>query len=131
VLPVSDMMLGKKLELALLRKSMSGSAGSCSPEQLRPDRQALGSAVDSTLSDHGSHGERAHFRRSVFLGERAHCWLRRYITGVLARHNLRSALHLMHHFPEDLRTVPYGILNCPRRQPNAVIGEGTPVSIIV
>ena len=29
-------------------------------EQLRPDRQALRSAVDSTLSDYGSHGERAH-----------------------------------------------------------------------
>ena len=34
VLPVSDTMLGEKLELALLRKSMSGSAGPCSLELL-------------------------------------------------------------------------------------------------
>ena len=73
VLPASDTMLGEKLELALLRKSMSGSAGPCSleplswvTEQLRPDRQALRPAVDSTLSDPGSHGERAHSRR--YLG---------------------------------------------------------------
>jgi bifunctional non-homologous end joining protein LigD len=32
-------------------------------EQLRPDRQASESVVNSTLSDHGSHGERAHSRR--------------------------------------------------------------------
>ena len=32
-------------------------------EQLRPDRQESGSAVDSTLSDHESYGERAHSRR--------------------------------------------------------------------
>jgi hypothetical protein len=35
--------------------------------QSRRDRQALGSAVDSTLSDHGSHGERAPTRRSARL----------------------------------------------------------------
>ena len=71
-------MLDEKLELALLRKSMSGSAGPCSPELLscghravRPDRQASGSAVDSTLSDHGSHGERAHTRRSERFGKEA------------------------------------------------------------
>jgi len=34
VLPVSDTMLGEKLELALFRKSMSGSAGPCSLELL-------------------------------------------------------------------------------------------------
>jgi hypothetical protein len=34
-------------------------------EQLRPDRQASGSPVDSTLSDHGSQGERAHCRPMV------------------------------------------------------------------
>jgi hypothetical protein len=48
-----------------------GSARPCSPELLScgygavrcgPDRQASASAVDSTLSDHGSHGERAHSR---------------------------------------------------------------------
>src|SRR5260370_4318780 len=59
-------MLGEKLELALLRKSMSGTAGPCSlellswaTEQSRPDRQALRPTLDSTLSDRGSHGERA------------------------------------------------------------------------
>ena len=36
-------------------------------EQLRPDRQASGSAVDSTLSDHGSHGERAPIWRRLPL----------------------------------------------------------------
>ena len=34
-------------------------------EQLRPDRQASTSAVDSTLSDRRSRGERAHSRRSA------------------------------------------------------------------
>jgi hypothetical protein len=72
MLPVSDTMLGEKLELALLRKSMSGSAGPAvqsfclgTTDQLRPDQQALRSAVDSTLSEHGSHGERAHCGRSA------------------------------------------------------------------
>ena len=58
VFPDSDTMLDKKLELGLLRKSMPGSAGPCSPgfclgatEQSRPDRQAFRPTVDSTLSD--------------------------------------------------------------------------------
>ena len=76
-------MLDKKLELALLRKSMSGSVGPCSPELLscghravRPDRQASGSAVDGTLSDHGS-PENAHtpamgMRREALMPYRSH-----------------------------------------------------------
>ena len=46
-------------------------------EQLRPDRQASGSAVDCTLSDHGSHGERAHSRRSVRMPTDFGSWRRR------------------------------------------------------
>jgi hypothetical protein len=50
---------------------MSGSAGPCSLELLSWGYRAvkagstdIGVAVDSTLSDHGSHGERAHSRPS-------------------------------------------------------------------
>jgi hypothetical protein len=66
VLPDSGTVLDEKLELALLRKSMSGSAGPCSPELLSCGHRAvkagstgMGSAVDSTLDDHGS-TENAH-----------------------------------------------------------------------
>jgi hypothetical protein len=73
VLPVSDTMLGEKLEPALLRKSMSGSAGPCSLELLSWGYRAVKAGStgievcrsDSTLSDRGRHGERAHSRRSV------------------------------------------------------------------
>jgi hypothetical protein len=61
-------MLDKELELAFLRKSMSGSAGPCSPELLSRGHGALkagstdiGSAVDRTLSDYGGHGGQRQF----------------------------------------------------------------------
>ena len=63
-------MLDEKLELALLRKSISGSAGPCSPELLSCAHRAIkvgstgvGVGGHSTLSDHESHRERAHSRR--------------------------------------------------------------------
>jgi hypothetical protein len=69
MLPASNTMLDEKLELALLRISMSDSAGQCSPEFLSCGRKAvtagstgIGVGVDSTLSDHGSHGGREHSR---------------------------------------------------------------------
>jgi hypothetical protein len=79
--PDSDTMLDEKLELALLRKSMSSSAGSCSPGLLPWGRRAdkagsttLRPTVDNTLSDHGSHGERAQSRRYVFCQRTAARW---------------------------------------------------------
>jgi hypothetical protein len=51
--------------------------------QSRRDRQALRSAVDSTLSDHGSHGERAHCRRSARRPQRSRYDLRRAQTRVI------------------------------------------------
>jgi hypothetical protein len=60
-------------------------------EQLRPDRQASGPAVDSTLSDHESHGERAHSRRYVRSGSRA-VWPPRHTrTNILPRAASRCA----------------------------------------
>jgi hypothetical protein len=41
VLPDSDPMFDEKLELALLRKSMSGGAGLCSPELLSGGHRAV------------------------------------------------------------------------------------------
>jgi len=55
----------------VLQKPMSGSAGPRSPElpscghsAAKPNRHLLRTAVDSTLSVHATHGERAHSRRS-------------------------------------------------------------------
>src|SRR5438034_1045461 len=54
----------------VLQKPMSGSAGPRSPElpsrghsAAKPNRHPLRTAVDSTLSVHATHGERAHSRR--------------------------------------------------------------------
>ena len=56
----------------VLQKPMSGRAGPRSPElpscghsAAKPNRHPLRTAVDSTLSVHATHGERAHSRRSV------------------------------------------------------------------
>jgi hypothetical protein len=56
----------------VLQKPMSGSAGPRSPElpsrghsAAKPNRHPFSTAVDSTLSVHATHGERAHSRRYV------------------------------------------------------------------
>jgi hypothetical protein len=56
----------------VLQKPMSGSAGPRSPElpscghsAAKPNRHPFRTAVDSTLSVHATHGERAHSRRSA------------------------------------------------------------------
>ena len=75
VLSDSDTKLDGKLEAALFRTIMSGSAGPCSPELLSWATEQLRKAadndmrlaVDSTFSDQGSHGERAQSRRSARL----------------------------------------------------------------
>jgi hypothetical protein len=84
-------MLDEKLELALLRKSMWAvqnravrSFCLAAAEQLMSDRQASGAAVNSTLSDHESHEERAHSRRYLAAGlSRPTCRLSRTRTAVL------------------------------------------------
>jgi hypothetical protein len=57
VLPDSDTMLDERLELALLRKSMSGSAGPCSPELLSCAHRAVKAGSTSIGVGGRQHGE--------------------------------------------------------------------------
>jgi len=67
---VNEIICGSAASGPVLQKPMSGSAGPRSPElpscghsAAKPNRHPLRTAVDSTLSVHATHGERAHSRR--------------------------------------------------------------------